>query len=276
MSRPNSNSHKKKVVMVIVEGPSDKRLLEVSLSEFFEKKYGENTIVRFPMFERDDGYYGTDITSLYGSNPEKIEMLINKKILIPELEVNGLYPRHVSEIIHIIDTDGAFIDESQVVPLSEQDQQKNSVNLLYSEEHIYASDVAGIQERNRRKVANIQQLLDYCKTGFPIRKYYLTEGHGNKVSSKDSVAPYSLYFFSCNMDHFTSNEMNWKGSKTSLAESFLDAHGDGFDELREFVNKTDPTISTMSFSDSWEYIQKGCNSLCRHSNLGILLNSLSD
>lgn len=86
MSRPNPNSHKKKVVIVIVEGPSDKLLLEVSLSEFFEKKYGENTVVKFAMFERDDGYYGTDITSLYGSTPEKIEMLMNKKILIPALE----------------------------------------------------------------------------------------------------------------------------------------------------------------------------------------------
>jgi uncharacterized protein with ParB-like and HNH nuclease domain len=30
------------------------------------------------------------------------------------------------------------------------------------------------------------------------------------------------------------------------------------------------------FSDSWKYIQEDCNSLCRHSNLGILLNSLSE
>ena len=274
MSRPNPNKHTKKVVIVIVEGPSDKILLEVALSEFFEKKYGDDTIVKFAMFERDDGKYGTDITSLYGSNPDKIEMLMNKKIIIPVLEIDGLFAKHVTEIVHIIDTDGAFIDDDRVVSFSGEELNASSKNVYYTDDHISASDIVSIQERNHRKAENIKYLLDFCKSGFPVRKYVSTENRGNKVSSKSSIAPYSLYFFSCNMDHFTSNEMNWGESKTALAEDFLGKHGDGFVELKDFVNRADPTISTMTLFDSWKFIEEGTNSLKRHSNLGVLLNSL--
>ena len=273
--KPQKEKHTKKVVVVIVEGPSDKALLEVSLSEFFEQKYGEDTITKFAMFEHDDGTYGTDITSLHGSNPEKIEMLINKKIILPALEVDGLFAKHITEIVHIIDTDGTFIPDDKVVSLTEESLNPQK-NVYYYEDHISAVDVGSILERNHRKTDNINQLLKYCKDGFPVRKYVSTETRGNKPSTKSSVAPYSLYFFSCNMDHFTSGEQNWTGSKLALAENFLKNNGEGFDELKAFFDATDPDTSAMTLSDSWQYIAEGINSLQRHSNLGILFRTLPE
>ncbi len=267
---PLPKKDSKKVVLVIVEGSSDKTLLETSLSEFFEEKYGSKTVVKFPMLD-GDGYNGGDITTLNGSTPEKIEMLINKFIIFPELESYGLYPRHVLEIIHIIDMDGAFINDDLIIPFTEDESNHSSKNVYYYGDHISARDTAHIQSRNIQKKANIKRLLEYCKQGFPIQKYYDTENRGNRITSKTTVVPYSLYYFSCNMDHFTSDNANVEGSKVALAEQFLLDHGEDCETLNAFITSIDPTVSEMAFDDSWDYIMKEDNSLNRHTNLALLL-----
>ena len=81
MSRSNQTKekHANKIVIVIVEGSSDKNLLESPLSELYEKKYGPGTQVCFSMIKEDDKFPGGDITSKYGAKPEKMEMLINQR-----------------------------------------------------------------------------------------------------------------------------------------------------------------------------------------------------
>lgn len=275
MKRPKNHKDKpNKIIIVIVDGYSDKRLLETSLSEFFERKYGDNTIVKFASLKQDDGKEGGDITSLYGSTPEKIEMLINTKIINPKLDLESLYPKHVTEIIHIIDTDGVFIKDEKVLEFDPEDEVPIDKHILYFEDHIATDDVDGICERNAKKRANIKKLMEFCKDGFPVKKYVLTESRGNKATTKSSFAPYSLYYFSVNMDHFTSNVLNIEGGKVALAEEFLNKHGDGYDDLRKFIEENDPELTMMTYEESWNYIMKDCNSLKKHTNLGILLASI--
>ncbi|MBR3107401.1 MAG: hypothetical protein IKH30_09500 [Clostridia bacterium] len=290
MSRQNPQREKqvkrpkREVIIVIVDGYSDKTLLEVSLSEFFAHKFGDDIIVRFALLKCDDGNYGGDITSLYGSTPEKIEMLINTKIIFPELGNNDIstpesenekkiYAKEVSKIIHIIDTDGVFIQDEKVVAFEPGGERPIDGHILYFEDHIATDDVDGIRERNARKRANIKKLMEFHQEGFPIRKYVLTENRGNKATTKSNVVPYSLFFFSINMDHFTSNALNIEGGKKALAQKFIRIHGDGYADLRKFIEENDPQLSAMSYEESWEYIMKDCNSLKRHTNLGRLFDS---
>ena len=276
MSRPKPQKEKrtKKVIIIIVEGPSDKTLLEVALSEYFELKYGDEVIVKFAMLENDDGMYGGDITSLNGSTPEKIEMMINKRIIIPTLEVDGLYAKHVTEIVQIIDTDGAFIQDDRIRLVDANSESLTDRHIHYYEDHIATDDVKSIRERNHCKADNIGKLLEFCKEGFPVRKYVLTENRGNKATTKSSIANYSLYFFSSNMDHFTSNEQNMGNGKIALAEEFLIANGEGYTDLKRFISKMDPELTAMTYDETWDFIKTDCNSLKRHTNLGILLNSI--
>ena len=87
---------RRKVVIIIVDGQSDENALSVALAEFFEEKYGQETIVLFAQRINDDGTKGGDITSLYGVNPETIEKELNYTTIMPCIRSNNFRPNFLS------------------------------------------------------------------------------------------------------------------------------------------------------------------------------------
>lgn len=257
---------KRKVVIIIVEGQSDENALSVALSELFEEKYGEDAIVLFAKRVNDDGTKGGDITSMRGVIPEKIEMVLNYTTIMPCIDENNLMPKYVTEIVHIIDTDGAFIPDEAV---TYRECEDGTHHHIYLESGIVTDDVSSIIDRNHRKRDNILALLEYNKSGFPITNYYDT-GHGKKATTKPMIVPYALYYFSCNLDHFTVADPNLESYlKILRADDFGREFGNDLESFKGFIEKDSGRVD-MDYDGSWVYIQEGLNSLQRHTNINLL------
>ncbi len=257
--------------MVIIEGQSDQNALFVVLTEAFEKKYGEDTIVLFAKIQNDDGTVGGDITSRFGVIPSKLQMLMNKLIIMPCISEHSLMPKYVTEIVQIIDMDGVYIDDSRIIldkDLAIDDSP------LYFENGIYAVDPITIAERNARKRANIETLLDFQKNGFAIQNFY-DNGYGNKPTTKVFQVPYSLYYFSCNLDHYICGDPNLnKYMKIAKADEFARNLGaDMCSFVKHLINDAD-SVKNVTSDESWDLVMRDNNSLKRLTNINLLIDAL--
>lgn len=120
----------KKVVAVIVEGPSDENAIGGILKEFFSSKEVQFAVVH------------GDITSDYDTTVEKVVSKITDLIE----GIRSKYGYQLGDfvrIIHIADTDGAFtvdcIEKAEVE------------NIQYYEDHIECSDIDAVKKRNQHK-----------------------------------------------------------------------------------------------------------------------------
>ena len=178
---------RKKVVVILVEGPSELRALSNVLSALYDSIDPDYEVFFPNMIEDGDEHWG-DLTSKYGIVPEKIEMCIEKLYFHDFLQINKLYPKDITEIIHILDMDGAYIDDSCI---QHKDNPLGLDKTYYAEDKILTDNVPGIVERNARKRANIDYLCSL-----------------NKIKIGSKSIPYSAYFFSSNLDHFLYDEAN--------------------------------------------------------------------
>lgn len=136
-----SNKKAKKVVAVIVEGPSDESAIGGILSEYFESDDVQFAVVH------------GDITS---DNKTSVNNVVSK---ITNL-INGIRSKYgynwddFEQIIHIADTDGAFTKNC----IREADVR----SICYHEEYMEASDVEAVKIRNNHKSEIMYKL---CSTG---------------------------------------------------------------------------------------------------------------
>lgn len=269
--RESKNKPRRQVVLIIVEGQSDENALLLPLTEAFEAKYGDDVIVHFARIKNDDDSEGGDITSRNGVQPDKLQMLMNKLIIMPCLDENSLMPKYVTEIVHIVDIDGIYVDDTQVVAADNDIPLEHPV---YEDTLIRANDPVKLRERNIRKRANIEMLLRFQKEGFPIQNFFDT-GHGNKATTKVHTVPYSLYYFSCNLDHFIVNDRNLDSYlKVYSADLFARKYGNSLDDFIGYLRNEDTAIKSISYSESWDLLKIGNNSLGRFTNISLLLKSL--
>ncbi len=92
----------RKIVLVIVEGPSEREALEIPLTRIFNRNDVKVHVE-----------YG-DITSQWGANAKTILAAVGRIIQ----KYKGRYfvkSEDFQEIIHIVDTDGVYIPESAIV-----------------------------------------------------------------------------------------------------------------------------------------------------------------
>ena len=170
------------IVVFLVEGESDKIALELPLSNLIFDKFPEYE-VRFLLQERqiskkgdevekidtDDAEdelideveyeYGGDITTSSFVTPINIESKITYRFISPAIKKDGIYPKKIAKIIHIVDLDGAYIPDENVVPYS--DERRGYDKPYYDGENgrIEALDVSAIIDRNERKRNNLERLL---------------------------------------------------------------------------------------------------------------------
>ena len=263
-------------VVVIVEGYCDELVLHAPLTEAFKAKYGPNTQVLFtrycndPLRERRHGYdnqnyWGGDMTATSGIHPGNINTLLSKCAIQPVIEASsGVYLRDVAEVIHIIDTDGAYIPDEQVVLV---EPLRRLSHPIYRDNSIETDAPVMLRQRNANKRGNIAALLNYQRDGLDIMLLH----RGQK---RQRTVPYSLFYFSCNLEHITINQRNVALEKLRLAHEFRSLFSDSLEKFLSFLKNDDAAIKDMSLEESWELLKEGSNSLKRLTNIGLLFKRL--
>ena len=158
---------RKKIVFVIVEGPSDEEALGVLLNRI----YGSRVVYVQVMH--------CDITTELDVNAGNVVAKIGD--VVKQYAGRAFKPGDFSRIIHITDTDGAFIPDDAVV------EDDAAVKPIYSATDIRTQRKSGIENRNQRK----RECL-------------------NRLSSASRIwgVPYQIYYMSCNLDHTLYGKLN--------------------------------------------------------------------
>lgn len=223
---------RKKVVIVIVEGISDEMALEGSLRNLYKSEEVRFKVVR------------SDITSDRNSSSNNIKAKV-AELIKSEMSRFSLDREDILKVIHIVDMDGAYINEDAIKESAKIQEFK------YTENYILAPRVEKVVERNERKAKNLNVLSCLNKINVSL--------------------DYSLYYFSCNQEHVLHNLIDVPDNqKRTLAEKFNDQYEDNFDEFKDFITSEEFAVKG-SYSETWEFIKKDNNSLKRFSNIHLLL-----
>lgn len=221
---------RKKIVFVIVEGPSDQDALELLLNKIFDR---DRVFVHVT--------YG-DITSRAGNTPANILKKVQAEVG-KYAKNNHFEKSHFKEIIHIIDTDGTYVSEDRVI------EDETVGKTIYSPDSITARDKQSIVERNLSKRKNVDKLQT-------------TPLIWGKI-------PYSVYYMSCNLDHVLYNKQNSSDEeKENDSFEFARKYKSDTDGFKRFISASDFSVGG-DYQSSWEYIKEGKHSLERHTNLGL-------
>ncbi|MCM1271175.1 MAG: hypothetical protein NC247_11240 [Ruminococcus flavefaciens] len=100
---------RKKIVLLIVEGPSDQDSLEL----VFSKLFPDDKIMVCVMH--------CDVTTEGKNNPSNIVRAVTKRVQEYAGKYGGLQAGNFQEIIHLIDTDGSFIPDNHIINDSDCD-----------------------------------------------------------------------------------------------------------------------------------------------------------
>ena len=224
-----STMARRKIVFVIVEGPADSTALGLFLEQFYSPERVHVHIVH------------GDITTRSGNIPSNILKKVAAEIQEYARD-NHLKSLHFQEIIHLVDTDGAYVPDDAII------EDDSVVEVLYSETEIRTVNKTEIINRNAQKRANI-----------------------DKLSTTNEIwgLPYHVYYMSCNLDHVLYNKLN-----TSDEEKKRDAHQfgkfyrDRLSEFITFISESEFSV-TGEYNKSWEFIKEEKHSLERYTNMGL-------
>lgn len=227
---------RKKIVFVIVEGPSDEEALGVLLNQIYDR----NVLYVHIMH--------CDITTDYKVTASNIVRKTCGEI--QKYAKNNHYTKKdFAEIIHIVDMDGAYIPDQNIV------ENKNAVKTIYTPSQIQTSNREKIISRNERKRANLDRLV-VCSSMWDIK--------------------YRVYYMSCNLDHVLYGKMNsTELEKEQDAYKFAMKYHDQVPAFLKFISGSDFSVSG-EYEDSWKYITQECHSLERHTNLGLCFRGLHE
>lgn len=228
----------KKVMLFVVEGPSD----ETALALLMTRAFSASTV----MFD----VVHTDVTTKALREPElenKCCRDILRDQIVEELKRRPYEWDDLGRIVLLTDTDGAFISYEMV-------HQTDAEGTTYELECIKTNKKNGIQRRNSIKSASVKSLL--------------SKGHLTKDGIK---VDFSAYFMSRNLEHALhgiADECS-DSDKEKLARQFQSRYKNDIAGFIEFLKSEDVAVDG-SYSETWSYIREGTHSLERATNLGLL------
>lgn len=234
----------KKYVLFIVEGDNDKREVQAIIRAATGQLFPEYYV---------DSYYTRrgDITSDRNTNERNIITKLNEIVI--DWRNGGarpfqkISPSDVERIVHIVDTDGAFIPESSII-------QTDDAKTKYYDDKICCLERSDIVARNRKKTKVLKKLIETKKI--------------------DNI-PYEVLFASCNMDHVLFDDRNAE-RKDKDRNSFVFASRCKRETDLSDTLYNDKIGTSEDYTCSWETIQKGYNSLSRCTNINLYLIELQD
>lgn len=224
---------RKKIVLVIVEGPSDEVALGMALSQVYDKDFIYVHIMH------------GDITARRGVSSKNIVAKLGNEVTA-YAKSQHYKASDFKQIIHIVDTDGAYIPDDNIM------EKENYLDIRYENDGIYTNNKASVMTRNQQKRDNLYRLRS-CGIIWTI--------------------PYSLYYMSCNLDHVLYNKQNSTDKdKENDAYVFAKKYKGKVESFKEFICKS-PFSVTGDYKGSWDYIEKDLNSVNRYTNLCICIEN---
>lgn len=221
----------KKIILLLVEGITDKGSLEGVFSELFI----ENEVKFFLV--------DTDITTKNGISPYNIRKELGN--IVKKFLGKIYYPTDIQEVIHLVDTDGTYIPPSNIVLDTTLD------SFVYSENNIKAKDINLVINRNNNKKDNMEALI--------------------KINAVLKEIPYKVYYLSQNLEHFFHDKLNCtREEKNKLSYDLEDKYIEDLKGFLAFVRDAS-LKSPDDYTESWDYIKQSTNSLSRCSNIHIFL-----
>lgn len=228
----------KKIVLLIVEGPSDQDALEAVFAKIFESNAVRVHVVH------------EDITTKRIYKNSNIIIEINK-IINQFVNDNHLKRREIQQVIHIVDMDGAYIPDSAVVLDISLDQGDEETYIMYELSTIRTNKPDSIIFRNhikRERIDSITHVREIAKT------------------------PYQVYYMSYCLDHVLYNKLNSSDEeKDHDSTEFAIRYKDDIEGFKEFISKSSFSVQG-DYLSTWDFIKQNGNSLLRYSNLWIGLN----
>ena len=232
----------KKVIIIIVEGPSDEALL----GEHLKQKY-KNQLIKFDV-KHGDIFFNPE------TNRESIKNTIGNNIK-SIIQKQKYKKSDILAIMHILDTDGCFIDEGHI-EIKKNQQSKT----------LYNSDSISVDCEKQKK---------YILGRNKIRSVSIkTMNSIDRVVGKQYY--YQLFYFSRTMEHVIFNEANPQTeTKCSDIEKFVSSLTIS---LEDYLSKYLPTFTTNTYSDkykeSWVFIEQETKSLKRYTNVPLLFQAI--
>ena len=225
---------RKKIVLVIVEGPSDDTALGIGLFQVFDKDKVYIHIMHGDITTRN-GVTASNIVSKIGDEVRKYARSQHYK------------SSDFKQIIHIVDMDGAYIPDEKIYKGS------GLSKVTYESDGIYTENVDGLKERNDLKRKNLSKLR--------------SQGTIWKV-------PYRVYYMSCNLDHVLYDKQNNSDDdKKRDALYFAKRYKNRLEEFLIFISQSGFSVNG-TLKESWEFIRKDLHSLERHTNLGLCFDQI--
>lgn len=217
----------KRVMIFIVEGPSDEGAIGTLIQEYF------------PGIEVKFYVVHGDITIKGGADHGTILKKINACIE----EVKRKY-RYVDEdlfrIIHLTDLDGVFIGDEDIL-------KKEAGPTEYYTDRIVTKDITALERRNRAKAELLYKLSSTGKIkGIPYRIYYMSCNLEHVLYDE--------------LRQFTDEE-KWERS-----DLFAENYEGNVGEFLSFLADNEIAVDG-SYRDTWRFIEKDHHSLNRYTNL---------
>ncbi len=222
---------RKKIIFVIVEGPSDEAALGVLLSKIFDPTKIYIHIMHY------------DITSDFNIRNDNILSHLGNEIK-HYASSNHFTNNDFQQIIHIIDTDGAYIPDDLII------EDKTYIKPFYSTSNIKTNSFINLSRRNDRKRKNLDKLIN--------------------TSTLWNI-PYQVYYMSINLDHVLYNKLNSNDQdKEDDAYKFAIKYRNDIAGFIDYICHSDFSVYS-SYQESWKFIKTANESLHRHTNLGLCL-----
>lgn len=221
----------KKIIFFIVEGPTDENALSPILKKIFQSEEVAFHVVH------------GDLTSEQKVTKNNIVKSVNAHIK-EEMKRYGLSKKDVLKIVHLIDTDGAFIPSDRVI-------YGPNRSIEYLDNLIVVKNVTEIVNRNARKTRAVSAL--------------------NKTTTVGGM-PYSVHYFSRNLEHVLQNITKDIGyeDKINYADEFADKYKNDIAGFLSFINSTVFAVAG-DYDQTWTFIMDNNNSLHRYCNLHLAL-----
>ena len=225
----------KKIILLLVEGPSDEDALAVIYSKLVEAHNIEFDVLH------------TDITADEKMTVKYIEAKIKSEIKKYLERHPFIQKADILKVVQIIDTDGAFVPRSQVKPSKEGRTE-------YFDTHIEAKNLDRLIRRNISKRMIVYHLMK-----------------SKKVAGYD----YEIYYFSRNLEHVLHNlpQTLTDEEKEDLAFEVADRYSQSPIEFLHFLYHADFHVKG-TYEDTWKFIMQNGNSLKRYCNMSVFFERL--
>lgn len=223
----------KKVILFIVEGPTDEDTLSPVLKKIFQRED-----VRFHVVHGDM----TSNWSVSGNNAIKT---VYEHIEV-ERKRYGFEKKDIMKVIHLVDIDGVFIPVDKVV-------RSTTGTIKYFDDRIESSNPSVIIDRNVRKSQVLHRLYTTDTVGkVPYFIYYFSRNLEHVLHNKER--------------DLTDEE------KVIYADAFADRYGSDQNGFQAFLSSVDFAVPG-DFQETWDFITRGLNSLHRYCNFHLVFQT---